>query len=381
MFPFVLLGYERFVLRLPPERRQATRVLTLLLIVAAVAAAARVAVFALLEYGGAVSIEWRFFFVELNVIVQYLRLLLVPEGQTIFHAVPISGPWHARTWGSAAVIVTLLVIAWRARTRAGLVTFGLSWFFLLLVPSSILVMLDRAEPMAEHRVYLASCGVFLVAGALVEWLLRPTTLQARRTRLVMRTVMAIALVSLAGRTVLRNAVWSDPVGLWYESVVKAPDHWLPRLLLGEALHAAGRRDEAIAEYRRGLGLRPDQELAYQKLALALLQTGRPDEAVRTFEQLRARYPGSAVAANGLGGLALIAGDRFVAREHFLEALAHDAGNVPARQSLALLAEMEPVDAQQALRLCEEIQLLAPRTPGNDDCINRNRARLNGASGK
>jgi len=147
------------------------------------------------------------------------------------------------------------------------------------------------------------------------------------------------------------------------------------------LHAAGRRDEAIAEYRRGLGLRPDQELAYQKLALALLQTGRPDEAVRTFEQLRARYPGSAVAANGLGGLALIAGDRFVAREHFLEALAHDAGNVPARQSLALLAEMEPVDAQQALRLCEEIQQLAPRTPGNDDCINRNRARLNGASSK
>jgi Flp pilus assembly protein TadD len=197
----------------------------------------------------------------------------------------------------------------------------------------------------------------------------------------LRAVLAIALVSLAGRTVLRNAVWSNPVGLWRESVAKAPDHWLPRLLLGEALHAAGRRDEAIAEYRRGIGLRPDQELAYQKLALALLETGRPDEAVQTFEHLRARFPRSAVAANGLGGIALLAGNRSVAREHFLQALAHDAGNVPARQSLALLAEMDPIDARRALRLCEEIQQLAPRTPGNDDCINRNRARVAGASVK
>ena len=35
---------------------------------------------------------------------------------------------------------------------------GLLWFLLLLVPSSALVVLDRGEPMAEQRVYLASCG-------------------------------------------------------------------------------------------------------------------------------------------------------------------------------------------------------------------------------
>jgi hypothetical protein len=34
---------------------------------------------------------------------------------------------------------------------------GMLWFLLLLVPSSGPVVLDR-EPMAEHRVYLASAG-------------------------------------------------------------------------------------------------------------------------------------------------------------------------------------------------------------------------------
>ena len=382
MFPIVVLGYERFVLRLNPERRRrAVQMLIVLLSVATFAAVARVAAFSVVEYRGDVSLEWRFLFVELNVIVQYLTLMLFPEGQTIFHAVSMSGPFDLRTVWSAAVIITLLVIAWRARARAGLVTFGVLWFLVLLVPSSILVLFDRAEPMAEHRVYLASGGLFLVAGTAVEWAWRRGALATRRTRLMLQAVMVIAVLSLAGRAVLRNAVWSDPVGLWRESVAKAPDHWLPHLLLGEALHAAGRQDEAIAEYRRGIDLRPDQELAYQKLARAWLETGRAAQAWATFHELHARLPQSPVASNGLGALALLGGDREGARAHFQQALAHDRQNVTARQSLALIAETEPVDAREALRLCEEIQQLAPRTPGNDDCINRNRARLAASEGK
>jgi hypothetical protein len=32
------------------------------------------------------------------------------------------------------------------------------------VPSAVLTILDQGEPMAEHRVYLASCGLFIAAG-------------------------------------------------------------------------------------------------------------------------------------------------------------------------------------------------------------------------
>ena len=39
-------------------------------------------------------------------------------------------------------------------------TFGAVWFLLLLAPSSAVPL---REPMAEHRVYLASVGVFLIA--------------------------------------------------------------------------------------------------------------------------------------------------------------------------------------------------------------------------
>lgn len=381
MLPLVLMCYERFALRLTPERRRrAIRILIgPMLSVAALVAIGRLVAFSFVEHPGDVSLDGQLVFAEVNVIVGYLKLMLMPEGQTIFHAVPLAGPLDVRTLMSFAVVVALVLIGWRARARAGLVTFGLAWFFLLLVPSTLLVLLGRAEPMAEHRVYLASCGLILVAGTAVEWSLRRSTLKTRRARLALQAAMVVALLSLGGRAMLRNAVWADPIGLWRESVAQAPQHWLPRLLLGEALHAAGRQQEAIAEYRRGINLRPDQELAYQKLARAWLETGNLGQAWATFYELRGRYPQSAVAANGLGALALLTGDREGARTHFQRALELDAGNVTARQSLALIAETEPIDAGEALRLCEEIRQLAPRTPGNEDCIRRNRERLTNGS--
>ena len=47
-------------------------------------------------------------------------------------------------------------LAWRLRRVEWPAGFGIFWFLLLLVPSSALAVLDQGEPMAEHRVYLAS---------------------------------------------------------------------------------------------------------------------------------------------------------------------------------------------------------------------------------
>ena len=58
------------------------------------------------------------------------------------------------------------------------------------------------------------------------------------------------------------------------------------------------------------------------------------------------------------------------------AIERDPRNVSARRSLAILDEIEPANPEEALRLCQEIQQIAPQTPGNDDCIRRNQTRVN-----
>jgi Flp pilus assembly protein TadD len=94
--------------------------------------------------------------------------------------------------------------------------------------------------------------------------------------------------------------------LWQESVDRAPAHDRPRLLLGEAFQDKGRRKEALEQYVTAIRLRPGEPLAYVKAGQVLAETGKWDEA----------------------------------RRHFLKAIEIDPRNVPARNSLAVLTDME-----------------------------------------
>jgi hypothetical protein len=80
--------------------------------------------------------------------------------------------------------------------------------------------------MAEQRAYLAGAGspwwqAARSAGCSV-------VVRARvATAAIVAGVLACLLLLMATRTVVRNYVWSDPVRLWKEAAVNAPDIWLP----------------------------------------------------------------------------------------------------------------------------------------------------------
>jgi Flp pilus assembly protein TadD len=138
-----------------------------------------------------------------------------------------------------------------------------------------LIALDQGEPMAEHRVYLASCGIFLTAGAAIGWV-------GRYARAAGAAVLGLVVVSFGAETILRNAVWADPVTLWRESVELAPTHYRPRLLLGESLQDKGRRDEAIEQYQAAIRLRPAEPMGYVKMGQCLAEIGQWAEARQQF---------------------------------------------------------------------------------------------------
>jgi len=326
MFPFVLLAYDWLAeVRLKPDttspvvsafRRTVDdsiafrrRILTIHLPLIAIALAGgivRLAVLALIEYPGQVSVHGSYLLLGLDVIRRYVWLLLLPSGQTVFHAVAaVDSVFVPRAWLSFAAIGLMLALAWRVRRVQGLTSLGIVWFLLLLLPSTALIALDRGEPMAEHRVYLASCGAFLALGAAIGWLAQWLAGQSAWLRLLSRAAFAIVMLSFGVQTVLRNAVWSDPVGLWRESVNLAPTHYRPRLLLGEALADEGRRSEAIEEFETAVRLRPTDPTGHVKLGESLADMGNLEAA----------------------------------RRHFLEALRVDPQNASARAALTVLEKM------------------------------------------
>jgi len=340
-----------------------------------VAGVARLAVLARVEYSGQVKVHWLYILVELDVIRRYVWLLLNPSGQALFHEVSALGSAiDPRALVAVASVGAMVALGWMVRRVEWLASFGIFWFLLLLVPSSALIVLDQGEPMSEHRVYLASCGFFLAAGAGIGWLRARMVRASPLTRRLAAGALALVLLSFAAETLLRNVVWASPVTLWRESVDMAPGHFRPRLLLGEALEDAGRRDEAIEQYQTAIRLRPAEPTGYVKLARCLADVGRLDEATATFRQLQTLDPRSVAASSGLAVVAMMSGRPDRARQHFLETIAIDPRNISARQSLAALEEKTLANPAEALRLCEEIERLAPGTPGNEDCIRRNRSR-------
>jgi Flp pilus assembly protein TadD len=375
MFPAVVLCYGLLAAPDPAQRRRMLWLCLPLLAVSVVVVAVRLAVLAWIEHPGQVAVHWQYGLVEMDVVRRYLMLVVLPRGQTIYHAIaPIDNLLDLRALLGIGTVSLLVGMSWWSRRAEGLVSFGLLWFLLLLVPSSGLVMLDRGEPMAEHRVYLASCGLFLTAGAAIGRVAIRMARARPLIRVAIGTVAALGVLTLSAHTLLRNATWADPIVLWTEAVGKAPESWLPRLLLAEALQDRGCREEVVVAYRNAIRLGPEEPTGYREVGGCLIELGRLDEASAMFEALHNLDSRSPEASNGLGAIALVKGQTDPARRHFLQTLTLDPLNIPAHRMLAAIEEGAG-NLSAALRLCEEVRQVAPETPGNDDCIRRNRARL------
>ncbi len=301
---------------------------------------------------------------------RYAALIVWPHGQSIMHGVHRVTS-AADPLGLAAVTALALAVAaaWRVRRSAPLVAFGVLWFLIVLAPSSTIVVLR--EGMAEHRVYLASAGLFMaMAGLAVAWTAKLAA-RGRAIPLGYRAVFAAILAGLFVLTVQRNHVWASPVTLWTEATIRAPGMWEPHYALADSLRDAGDCARAIPEYEAVVQIAPTSRDAHTNLGICLAQTGQVEAAERAFRRTLEIDPSFARGYTNLGALALVTGEPERARDFYRQAIVLDPKNVLARMQLASLFEHTFKDYHAAASMCGEARLLAPFTPGVVECVERN----------
>jgi hypothetical protein len=307
---------------------------------------------------------------EAIVIWRYAGLLALPLGQSIMHSVHrVTSFGDPLAWVAVAGLAAVCLGAFAVRRRAPAVAFGIFWFPIVLAPSSSIVPLT--EGMAEHRVYLASAGIFIAIAAVVGWWLDVRD-PARRSRLrAYAAASALIITVLCVLTVMRNQIWADPVSLWAEATAHAEGMWEPHYALADALRERGHCGDAVPEYKKVVELSSAHRDAYVNLGICLAQTGQFDEAERAFRRALEIDPRFARGYTNLGTLALVEGNAARARDFYREAIAQDPNNVLARMQLASLYEHTFHDYHAAARMCGEARLLAPSTPGVVECVERN----------
>jgi Flp pilus assembly protein TadD len=169
--------------------------------------------------------------------------------------------------------------------------YGYAWVVLFLLPFAHLVFLGPAGRM----LYLAAPGVLILLAALY---------QARRHRRLTTRVAYGALLlytaALAVQTLGRNPIWRNELSLSRAMVQEAPASAGGHLNYGSALSNAGRKEEAIEQFRMAAKLNPAFVEAHVSLAFALIDQGDLPGAIREFREVVKLRPASPRAHNDLG---------------------------------------------------------------------------------
>ena len=178
---------------------------------------------------------------EPRVLVDYLHWTLLPNPLvlSLYHdeivkSTGLLTPWT--TLGAIVLLAALIVIAVLVRNRRPLVSLGIGWFFAAQLLTATIIPLELVY---EQRMYFASIGVLLAAGALLlgfRWKIALPILRG--------FVVAVALLWFATATNLRAREWSNPLRLAIAEANRHPES--PR-----AVYEAGRLLLIASSYEPG----------------------------------------------------------------------------------------------------------------------------------
>jgi Flp pilus assembly protein TadD len=168
--------------------------------------------------------------------------------------------------------------------------YGYAWMVLFLLPFAYLLFLGPAGRM----LYLAAPGVLILLAALYV-----STPRRRLTARLLYGAMLLYAAAFAAQTLRRNPIWRSELSLTRMMVQEAPGSVGGHMNLGAALAKAGRREEAIEQFRIAERIKPDYVRPHTSLAFALIDQGDLPGAIRELREVVRLQPRSPQARNVL----------------------------------------------------------------------------------
>lgn len=190
-----------------------------------------------------------------------------------------------RVWVGLAVVGVMLWLALKASARkeTRMVSFGLLWFFITLLPTSSVIPL--AEVLNDHRCFIPYMGLTIAVifgGYQVLTINFPAQIRQRRTQRALWILFFIVLTTQAYGVHQRNKVWRDDLSLWKDVTEKSPKNGRGYMNYGLALMARANYETAESNFLKAAMRNPDYALVYINLGILKQATGHLDEAEKFF---------------------------------------------------------------------------------------------------
>ncbi len=228
---------------------------------------------------------YQYFFTQCRVLFLYLRLFLLPFGQSADYAIELSRTplEHGAIFAMLALLAaTVGAIVWRKRYPIASYGFFVALIF-FLPTSSVYPIRDLAT---ERRLYLPMIGLLLMSAEIL--------LRIRWSERRLAAAMAAIVLAAGFLTWNRSFVWSSQLALWSDTVEKSPEKTRPHAGLAAADLRAGRYADAVRQYGLVKGPPYDRDgIFLSNFARALDGAGRLKEALPMGRKAMEMTPGAA----------------------------------------------------------------------------------------
>ena len=262
-------------------------------------------------------------------LTRYLGLLVLPVDLNVMQAFePVDFLEPRFVLGVVVAVVFAGAGAMLSRS-APVASLG---FALVLVP--ILPVLNAAvltrHPFAERYLYLPSVGLAVIAAWAAALLLQ----KGPRSQLISHLATGLVLLCFASLSAARMAVWHSELSLWEATAIDSPRDPIARYNLGRALLEAGRPSEALVHLEEATQLRPRYGKARNNLGVTYAQLGRIREAAAQLELAASLRPSDPAIRVNFGKALLKSGSAHRALEECSMAIEISPTSRPAARCVA-----------------------------------------------
>ena len=211
-----------------------------------------------------------------RVLWKYIGLAFFPISQNLDYDIRLSRSLldPVTTIFSLLGLTGLVVLVVRLFKQQRLIVFGILWFFIYLIPTSLIIR----EPMWEHRLYISLAG-FAVSLVAAVFVLVPNA--KTRNNLLTMIIILLSILTLA-----RNNLWRSPVRLMEDTVKKSPRKARPHLILGVNYLKEKQLEKAWEELLLAMALDPVYAGMYfhNNIGLIYLEQDQVENAISHFEK-------------------------------------------------------------------------------------------------
>jgi hypothetical protein len=203
----------------------------------------------------------------IGVVPQWVRLLYWPA-----HLSPEYGPadiqiaqgFSIGQLPGLIILLAVLCVGWLARRKQPLLSLGIAFMCITLLPSSNFV-LPAGIVVAERTLFLPSVGAMLVVGAIAVY--AASVVERRKAPPIVLQIGFVAITALLVVATVRSAnrarVWHDDETLFRQAIIDSPNAYRAHYMLGGWAFDHQRQREGERELRRALNLFPyDPFVAY-----------------------------------------------------------------------------------------------------------------------